>query len=93
MVNFSIKNISDIIDTLDSKLYEYGYDNNARIEISVNKQEFRKIDEELYYRQFPDGKDFVPSEEEIIVTSGRVCLVVRLLSPQEVSSGASKTEA
>lgn len=35
--------------------------------IFVDKEIFTKIDEDIYYRQFPDGKDFKPSDDTIII--------------------------
>lgn len=91
MVNFSTQNIADIVETVGSKLAEYGYTGNTKISVEVDKPTFKKIDEDLYYRQFPDGKDFVPSEGEIIVTLGTLSLIVYELAPQADSSKESKT--
>ena len=85
MVNFSTQNIVDIMDTVREKLSEYGYSGESKLTVYVFKDTFRKIDEDLYYRQFPDGKDFVPSKGELFVTSGPVCLEVHELSPPEAS--------
>lgn len=85
MVNFSTQNIADIVETLSMKLREYGYTGNANLSVEVDKDTFKKIDEDLYYRQFPEGKDFVPSQGEIIVTLGPVALTVHDSSHQQAS--------
>lgn len=35
--------------------------------IYVSEDIFKKLDEDIYYRQFPDGKDFKPSDDIIII--------------------------
>lgn len=44
-------------------------DNKERnkLVIKVPSDIFRKIDEDMYYRQNPDGKDFKPSEHTILI--------------------------
>lgn len=43
--------------------------NNEKNEftIYVPKDVFKKLDEDIYYRQFPEGKDFTPSDDTIII--------------------------
>ena len=65
--------------TLNSnKIFELGeYINNFLAEnhvtkendlvIKVTSKNLRKIDEDLYYRNKPEGKEFVPSDKEVIV--------------------------
>lgn len=65
--------------TLDSnKIFELGEyiakflnDNGLRHEndlvIKVSKEELNKIDEDLYYRNKPEGKEFIPSDTDVIV--------------------------
>jgi len=65
--------------TLNSiKIFELGEyiakflnDNGLRKEndlvIKVSKEELNKIDEDLYYRNKPDGKEFTPSDNDVIV--------------------------
>lgn len=35
--------------------------------IYVPEDIFKKLDEDIYYRQFPEGKDFTPSDDTIII--------------------------
>ena len=65
--------------TLSSnKIFELGEyiakflnDNGLRLEndlvIKVTKDELKKIDEDLYYRNKPEGKEFVPSDNDVVV--------------------------
>lgn len=65
--------------TLSSnKIYELGEyiakflnDNGLRLEndlvVKVSKDDLRKIDEDLYYRNKPEGQEFTPSDNDVIV--------------------------
>ena len=65
--------------TLNSiKIYELGeyitkflHDNGLTMEndlvIKVTKENLRKIDEDLYYRNKPEGDEFTPSDNDVIV--------------------------
>lgn len=65
--------------TLNSiKIYELGeyitkflHDNGLTMEndlvIKVTKENLRKIDEDLYYRNKPDGDEFTPSDSDVVV--------------------------
>jgi hypothetical protein len=65
--------------TLNSiKIYELGeyvtkflHDNGLTIEndlvIRVSKENLKKIDEDLYYRNKPDGNEFIPSDSDVVV--------------------------
>jgi hypothetical protein len=35
--------------------------------IKVSKEELKKIDEDLYYRNKPEGKEFIPSDNDVVV--------------------------
>ena len=39
----------------------------SELKIYVDAASFKKIDEDIYYRQFPDGKDFQPSDNMILI--------------------------
>ncbi len=60
--------IFDIGEKLDIRLHDDGISEKSELIIYVNNEELRKIDEDLYYRNNPEGKDFVPSEGEILIT-------------------------
>lgn len=65
--------------TLNSgKIFELGeyiskflHNNNLNKEndlvIKVTKEDLKKIDEDLYYRNKPEGEEFIPSDNDLIV--------------------------
>lgn len=59
--------IADIGLTLENRLKECSNIEHNKLEIYVSKDIFTKIDEDIYYRQFPDGKDFKPSDDTIVI--------------------------
>ena len=59
--------IHELGEHISKFLDENGLSKENSLVISVSKNELRKIDEDLYYRNKPDGKDFTPSDEDVIV--------------------------
>lgn len=60
-------NIFEIGDFLSKKLVECGVEGTSVLTIPVSSDEFKKVDEDLFYRMNEKGTPFIPSEEEIIV--------------------------
>lgn len=60
--------IAEIGYNLSKTLYEHGVDKSELI-ISLDKDRFRKVDEDLFYRNKAEGseEEFVPSDDEIKV--------------------------
>lgn len=50
---------------VSNKLEEKKVTKNNTLVLIISKEELKKLDEDLYYRQNPNGTDFVPSEKEI----------------------------
>lgn len=50
---------------VSNKLEEKKVTKNNTLVLTISKEELKKLDEDLYYRQNPNGTDFVPSEKEI----------------------------
>jgi hypothetical protein len=48
-------------------LNENGLRKENDLVIKVTKEELNKIDEDLYYRNKPEGKEFTPSDNDLIV--------------------------
>ena len=48
-------------------LTENGLVKENDLVIKVTKEELKKIDEDLYYRNKPEGKEFTPSDNDVIV--------------------------
>lgn len=61
---FEILKLGEYVSTT---LKENGIKSHSNLVINVDKNSLHKIDEDLYYRKFPDGNDFQPSENEILV--------------------------
>ena len=53
--------------TIEKQLVRNDIKTDNILTLVVNKDLFTKIDEDIYYRQFPEGTDFVPSENEITI--------------------------
>lgn len=67
MILLGTNEIQEIGDVLFDKMKKLKIPSSQLI-ISVDKESFKKIDEDLYYRQNPDGNDFIESEKEINIT-------------------------
>ena len=81
--------ILDIGETLDNRLHADGVLEKSELTIYVNDEELKKIDEDLYYRNNPEGKDFVPSEGEILVTFKN--LLIKIISKKKSTTHELKT--
>lgn len=63
---------------ISSKLKEDGVTNKSELIVYINKEQFKKVDEDLYYRNRKDeSKDFIPSEGEIIVNFENVKIIIK----------------
>ena len=59
------------------KLKKQHISNECELSIKVNKENLLKLDEDLYYRQFPEGKDYVPTDGEIVLKFENLTIVVK----------------
>jgi hypothetical protein len=48
-------------------LNDNGITRESDLVIKVSKDELRKIDEDLYYRNKPEGEEFIPSDSDVVV--------------------------
>lgn len=62
----SIK-IYELGEYITKFLADNGLTRENDLVIKVTKEELKKIDEDLYYRNKPEGKEFVPSDNDVIV--------------------------
>lgn len=53
--------------TIEKQLVHNDVKKDNVLTLVINKELFSKIDEDIYYRQFPDSTDFKPSENEITI--------------------------
>lgn len=59
--------ILELGKTIEKQLVQYNNKEHNELKIFVDKEDFKKIDEDIYYRQFPEGKDFQPSDNTILI--------------------------
>lgn len=59
--------IIELGQTVEKHLIQCSNKEKNELKIYVDEESFKKIDEDMYYRQFPDGKDFVPSDDIILI--------------------------
>ena len=62
---------------LEKKMVKFNIKNKNMLSFEISPEEFKKIDEDIYYRQFPDGKDFQPSESEIQITFRHLTIIIK----------------
>lgn len=69
--------IAELGDMIDKKLHDYKVTENNTLIICVSDEMFRKIDEDLFYRQRKDDKEqFTPSTDEILISFN--CLTIKI---------------
>lgn len=79
--NLSKDNLVKVADSISEKFREFGYYDSVNVTIGVDERTFRKIDEDLYYRNNPESTEFVPSDDTIIVECENVEVDIRKLEP------------
>lgn len=76
--NLSSMSIFSLGSVLSETLAEYGVKEKADLVIYLNEEEFKKVDEDLFYRNREDEKDeFVPSEGEIDITFEGANIIIK----------------
>ena len=71
---FEILNIGRMIE---SHMLVCSNNEKNELIVYVKEDDFKKLDEDIYYRQFPDGKDFKPSDEAIIINLEYLVITIR----------------
>ena len=75
---FGYVGIIDLGSVVSEKLVEYGVGNEATITINLNEEEFKKVDEDLFYRNRKSEEDeFIPSDGEIDIKYNGVRIIIR----------------
>lgn len=75
---FSALSIFELGQTISTRLKNDGVTQESELCIYVNKEQFRKVDEDLFYRNKTDeSQEFVPSEGEIIVNFGNLIMTIK----------------
>ena len=75
---FGTMSIFELGQFISSKLKEDGVTIQSILTVYVTSEEFKKVDEDLYYRNRKDeSKEFIPSEGEIDINFELVKIIVK----------------
>ena len=75
---FGTMSIFELGQFISSKLKEDGITIQSELIVYVTSEEFKKIDEDLYYRNRKDeSQEFIPSEVEIDINFELVKIIVK----------------
>ena len=77
MIMLNTNKIQEIGDIISEQMRQLNI-NDSLFLINVDKESFKKIDEDLFYRINENDKEkqFIPSEKEIIISFPNVKLIV-----------------
>lgn len=75
---FGTMSIFELGQFISSKLKEDGVMAQSELTVYVTSEEFKKVDEDLYYRNRKDeSQEFIPSEGEIDINFELVKIIVK----------------
>jgi hypothetical protein len=75
---FGTMSIFELGQFISSKLKEDGITIQSELTVYVTSEEFKKVDEDLYYRNRKDeSQEFIPSEGEIDINFELVKIIIR----------------
>lgn len=75
---FGTMSIFELGQFISSKLKEDGITIQSELSVYVTSEEFKKVDEDLYYRNRKDeSQEFIPSEGEIVINFELVKIIVK----------------
>jgi hypothetical protein len=78
---FGTMSIFELGQMISSKLKEDGITQKSELCVYLNEEEFRRVDEDLFYRnRRGDREDFVPSEGEIDINFEGVKIIIKVKS-------------
>ena len=86
MVKLSSNKIFELGEYIAKFLNENGVEKESDLLIRVNKSDLKKIDEDLYYRNKPEGEEFTPSDENVIVNFENFNIVFAVEEEDEVGT-------
>ena len=77
MIMLNTNKIQEIGDYISEQMRQLNI-NDSMLLINVDKDSFKKIDEDLFYRinENDKEKEFIPSEKEIIISFPNVKLII-----------------
>ena len=88
MVKLSSSKIFELGEYITKYLRENGIERQSDLLIRVDKSDLKKIDEDLYYRNKPEGEEFTPSDENVIVNFENFNIVFAV--EEETEDGANE---
>ena len=75
---FGTSSIFELGQVISSKLNDDGIKQQSELYIYLNEEEFKKVDEDLFYRNRQDeSQEFIPSDGEIDVNFDNVKIIIR----------------
>lgn len=77
--NFSAYNIYEMGEKISNELSKDGVNIDNKLTIKVNQENFKKIDEDLFYRLNPDKDErgeFIPSDSMIEIKFENLSIVI-----------------
>lgn len=75
--------IYELGEYISKFLTENGLSKENDLVIRVTKDELKKIDEDLYYRNKVDDKEFVPSDNDVIVKFENLTIIFAVEEKRE----------
>jgi hypothetical protein len=78
---FGTMSIFELGQMISSKLKEDGITQKSELCVYLNEDEFKRVDEDLFFRnRRGDREDFVPSEGEIDINFEGVKIIIKVKS-------------
>lgn len=75
---FNTISIFELGQTISEKLKNDGITHQSELYVYVDNKQFKKVDEDLFYRnKKDDNQEFIPSEGEIIINFENVKIVIK----------------
>ena len=76
--NFGFVSILELGSVISEKLAEYGVKDKSELVIYLDTENFRKVDEDLFYRnRKSEEEEFIPSEGEIDINFEDVKIIIK----------------
>ena len=66
-ISLNSNKIFELGEYIAKFLNENGLSKENDLVIKVTKEELKRIDEDLYYRNKPKGEEFIPSDNDVVV--------------------------
>jgi hypothetical protein len=71
-------NLFEIGEWLSNKLHECNFNENTELVFHLKEEEFKLLDEDLFYRMRQnEEQEFIPSENEIILKFNELKIIIK----------------